>query len=237
MSAPLVFSYYGRVPDLDREAETKLQLLWLQHWREAGFNPRVLTERDAMRHPGYFEFIDVMAQMPSINPKGYDLACYARWVAVTQAIKEADALFAFMSDYDTFPTFRTRDEVDALCRHLATPGQSPDDEAEAYHLVCYQKYVPCFVGGTADCFSQQCARFAKYSPPPGTEHTSDMLILEGQIAKEPDSFKALDIAKLWSEPGWEHAPLIHFSNSVMGPANKFPRHKFIPEILEWLRTK
>jgi hypothetical protein len=55
---------------------------WRTAWEQAGWQTRVLNESDARLHPHYDELKSKLASLPTVNPKGYDLACFLRHVAM-----------------------------------------------------------------------------------------------------------------------------------------------------------
>src|SRR5689334_12399815 len=106
MSNPrYIFSYFTALPDMDLAGERILISLWAERWRAFGFTPIVLSEWHARKHPAFEVFDEAVSKLPSINPKGYDLACYYRWLAcevAAKAYQNGDGLIV-MADYDVWP--------------------------------------------------------------------------------------------------------------------------------------
>jgi hypothetical protein len=67
---------------------------WRDVWSKAGWDPKVLTQKDAAKHPRYDEMVRRFMTYPTSNPAGYELACYLRYLAMVSAGG------GFMSDYD-----------------------------------------------------------------------------------------------------------------------------------------
>lgn len=209
-----VHTFFSPVPELDLEGEYKLLLLWQRHWSGAGYDPAVLTERHAQAHPLYAEFKDRVLQLPTVNPRSYETACYLRYLAMAQAGG------GWMLDVDLFPR---------------RPNSLPRiDSGEL--LTSLQGHIPCCVYGSSNAFLEACRLFMTYqvqdvdletSPKPDQAHVSDMTILERS------GFKYVTNKQVWDymEPGWEKVGLVHFSKGVLDRYGKLPKWKHIPELI------
>lgn len=212
-----LYCYYDTVPLHDQENELRMLNHWRRHHARLGFTPVVLEPWHARKHPYYENIHEAVSRLPSINPKGYDLACYDRWIAMATVAGG----HGIMADYDTFLYPAVADDMTPL---IALTG------AERQKLRVYQNTTPCLVVGTAQTFNRWAWEFARYQPAPDLKHTSDMVILEEFAIKEPDSFDRFRYVKCYGEEGWDRAPAVHYSNASMTPAGKAPRWKFIPEL-------
>jgi len=95
---PVIHTFYQRSPKtgMDDDADDRLIDTWKHAWHDAGWEPRVLSLRDAITHPEY-EHIDKIFD-PDRMPFGiYDKMCFMRWLTM------AAVGGGWMSDYDTFP--------------------------------------------------------------------------------------------------------------------------------------
>ena len=80
-------------------AESKSALaLWREQWSAAGYEPRVLTEADARRHPQYEQLRERYAALPTVNSRHYELSCFVRYAAMA-----AQPDGGWMVDYDVMP--------------------------------------------------------------------------------------------------------------------------------------
>lgn len=217
-----IFTYYDPVGQIGMYDERMLIAVWYDKWKEAGFDPFVLNEWWAQQHQYYKDYCHAVESFPSINPPGYDRACFLRWLAVAQAIEDMDKTVGggIMVDYDTMPYCKAYDIQQFI---------------DTSNLTLFQKHVPSVVAGSTDQLVLQCMRFADYKVEPddihdGVGHVSDMTILGKQSQREPTSFTALDVCKLYSDKGWETAPVVHFANQVMIPAGHAPRWKHIERL-------
>lgn len=216
-----VFCYYTATPKLPVFEEVGLQHCWADAWSAIGFEPIVLTEFHAQRHPKFGHLLPSLEKLPSVNPDFYDRACFLRWIAMAYAPVAKSELF-LMTDYDLLGY------ESAPFLHYGSKAK-PDFK----RLVSFQGHVPCCVLGTRELFLQQAERFARYQVRPedvhdGTPHVSDMTILAHQSGAEPESYVRLDLVKGYSEAGWETAPAVHFSNSVM--TKLLPRSKNVRKL-------
>lgn len=235
MSERYIFSYFQPLPEMDMASERILVSLWRQNWLKAGLTPIVLTEWHASRHPIYVEFDEAVSRLPSMNPKGYERACYLRWLAVQVAAgneyHNASGRIVLM-DYDVFP-YAIDDRwlrqwnilSDYFWRTIAPANVEipPHDKMFSLHGNC-----PALVIGRLEQFADVTKWFMDYVPPVGLKHTSDQYLFEQMILAQPDKFKVSMDVVLYGEPGWEKAGAVHFSNSSM--VGKTPKYKFIPEL-------
>lgn len=94
-----VFTYYQPVPELLEITQRFLVECWKDSWAGRGWNPIVLTEADARRHPLFMQYSVAVASYPTVNARGYENACWLRWLAYAVAAQEhAGAIVA--TDYD-----------------------------------------------------------------------------------------------------------------------------------------
>jgi hypothetical protein len=195
----------------DPTNDYRLLLLWKKNWERWGYDTCVLNEHLAMEHLMYQQFSDRIDRLPSINPPGYDRACYLRHLAMLQVGG------GLMSDYDLFAY---SDPKKAMSPFI-TKGSS---------LVCFQKHVPCLLWGTKDGFSEMVRGIMEYEVGTrnvqefGRPHVSDMhILLNGDVRYERHA-QVLN----FGEPGWESAPFTHWSSCSMIGHN--PKWKYIPQL-------
>jgi hypothetical protein len=212
-----IFTYFESLASLNVEDNLRLVNLWRRHHQALGYTPIVLQEWHARSSPMFQDFDARICALPSINPAGYDRACYLRWLAMTKTGG------GIMMDFDVMLYVKP----EALFLLI--------DQYRGKGLAVLQNFVPSMVMGQELDYSNQCKRFADYRPDErdvhnGKPHTSDMIILERQALREPDSFTRVDLVKLFGEDGWNDAPAVHYANQAMAPKNLLPRWKQIPEL-------
>lgn len=206
-----IFSYFSETPDIDPTNERKLIALWIDNWRAAGFNPQVLNESHAQKHPLFDHYVEAVSKFPSTNPSGYDLSCFVRWLAVAQT---SDEDCGILCDYDCF-----------------NYGWAPILASNS-KICLYQGHVPCLVSGRPKSFTAMAKFFMEFIPKEGENHISDMSILAGMTPHQSDKMLTfhLPIIKSYGEPGWDKSAAVHYPNAAMGPAKYIPRYKFIPNL-------
>jgi hypothetical protein len=120
---PVMHTFYEKV----REGQDDLLGVWKDEWSRAGFEPRILTLKDAKKHP-YFK--EMEREVRPMFENGYDAMCFYRWLAM------ATAGGGWMSDYDCFPTnFPLNDAI-----YLPNKG----------NFTSFEAHVPSLMSGTAD---------------------------------------------------------------------------------------
>lgn len=136
-----IYTYYDQVADLP--CQTDLIELWRRNWLSRGFEPVVLNDHDARKHPRYEEYVDYIRALhleikgDTIQP--YGLSCYLRWLA-----------YAVVSE----PLFVTSD-YDVLNFSLDVEDVEPD----IIHLMCAA--TPCLVTGTPELFDRFTCMFVE----------------------------------------------------------------------------
>jgi hypothetical protein len=99
-------------------------------------------------------------------------------------------------------------------------------------LVCHGGTVPCLISGSAEEYYRVLDWFDALEERPfwhlwsRLPHVSDMLV----VVKKNDQLITRSDCINYSEPGWEKACAVHYSNFVMNPKGYTPRHEWIPRI-------
>jgi hypothetical protein len=195
----LVHTYFRPCDDPDALVEQKKILaIWERSWREAGFEPVILTEAHARKHPRCGELRAAFESKPTISPKGYEMACWLRWLAMSEVGG------GFMTDYDVLP-------------FGPVPGMrevDPDHRENFPIMLCVG--VPCAVVGNSIQFDHAIASFEMCKPvtEQGQPHLSDM------HAAQKLGFPSLDICREYGKPGWKEAKLVHFNHYSCNPRKR-----------------
>lgn len=130
-----IYTYFEEINFHEQE---QLIDLWIESWRNQGFDPVVLSRIDAEKHDFYQEFITRIENIHNeiLNkPIGsYGMSCYLRWLAYANSIKSN----SFVSDYDVI---NIKLSVD----------QKLSDK-----LMFYDSCCPCFASGDAKHFIRFC---------------------------------------------------------------------------------
>lgn len=216
-----IYTFYTEIDQIDANDQRRLVSLWLDNWRDNGFDPYVISLEQTLRIPGAEEYFKAVQKFFSSNPPLYDSYCYLRWFAVA---KLSLSPYSIMSDTDCFCYgWRPPERAQDIDKEI--PGLEP----VLPPLTCYQGHVPALVAGPTKEFLNIAMAFLKVPVEPNA-HTSDMLLLAGPLGH---LIKKVNVVKMFDESGWETAPLVHFSNASMSPAGKQPKHQWIPRLRNW----
>lgn len=144
---PVIHTYYESYKNGQTKMETGDVVLlktWNTAWQMAGWEPKILDEEDAKKHPDYEKLMNIIRdkQAPGENCVGrYDMACYKRWIAM------AAVGGGVMSDYDVFPM----NDIRHFGKKLPNDGK----------LSVWQRWVPALVTGSGEEYSRIAKRIAE----------------------------------------------------------------------------
>lgn len=159
---PTMYTFYWPWNDkgccgMSREANDNLVAAWEKSWRDRGWNTRILSADDAMKHPD-FKTMDEKLDFLKIDP--YNKACYYRWMAMAM-----ERNGGWMSDYDTFP--------------FGITTQEGLDTAKIPGFKSYSGVVPNIIHATADSWEKVLQLLFEVMPEEEGPHKeiSDMYML------------------------------------------------------------
>jgi len=220
---PTIYGYHADVPDLVRMDELKLVTLFRHRWEDAGWTPFILNEWIAMKHPYFEEYNRAISALPSVNPDGYERACWMRHLALAQVGG------GYMADTDLI--------------HYPVKEEITLAEMEAPRLQMFDLHTPSLIYASKEVAEKLCREFAsgKWGKRDigGREHYSDMYALEDLGAIENDGTMAdperyliehHDLVRNYGTEGWETAPFVHYSKDAMARADKLPKWRHIPKL-------
>ncbi len=199
-----IYTYYEPVAQIDRDESNALIALWEAYWLRAGFQPVLISEAHAREHPAYVQAKSLFSKMPSTNPAGYDLHCFLRWLAMSNAGG------GIMADYDVMPN--------------GDPQIRLEGDITFYSGNANDPMIPCLVNGTKAGYERAIAHLLAHKPT--GNHTSDMVALRDFSAVNHWTCKEVN------EEGWEDAEIVHFPTARMQPAGLTPKSRHIPELLK-----
>lgn len=223
-----IYTYYTDCQDLPGVDELKLINLWRRGWQLIGWEPVVLKEYHARRHPEFEIYDKAVSALPSVNPPGYDRACFLRWLAL------AVAGGGYMADYDCFPS--------PGWKMGCFPDIFPLTGEQGNRLQIFQSCCPSLVYAWKPTAEALCKALRTGSFKPrtinGKPHYSDMycledilLTLECMNGNKPFGIQTHDdLVTHYGAPGWEKRPYVHFSHQSMADL-KGPRWQHIARIL------
>ena len=172
---PIIYTFYKRKTstsksklDVNDIKDEQLQV-WVDLWKEAGWEPRILTLDDAERHPD-FEKYNHKIRLNAFNGY-YDYLCFMRWLAM-----DAQGHGGWMCDFDVIPMGITTDE-----------GRSVHNNGR---FTVYERFVPSMASGSAAEWNRM-TRLMMDLASENSEHlprVTDMEILRYIYKRNPDIY-------------------------------------------------
>lgn len=221
-----LYTYFNDVPGISPFDSYKLILLWMEHWKAVGFEPFVLTEWHASKHPMFEKFNAVVSAFPSVNSPEYERACWIRWLAFSAMGG------GYMSDYDVFPV-----KLGKL-RGVTLPEYTGRD-LSSVQILQGSCCCPSYVFAMSRTIDALCELFmsGKYGRKDqgGREHWSDMYAIEQLVIEGNPIIQRHNTVVGYGDAGWEKSPAVHFSNGSMQPKGLTPRWQCIPSLIDEAR--
>ncbi len=100
-----VFAYDGPSSNVDPIEHQAIIALWREGWRSRGWNPIILQERDAARHPQYAGLKEAVIKLPHTGDEEAHLNRFARWLALLSFSG------GLMVDFEVLPSTLTPDAL------------------------------------------------------------------------------------------------------------------------------
>ncbi len=185
---PIVYTYFE--PDNSMRGFDYVLSEWERRWTAVGYNPIVLTESNARRHPSFNAFDEHVSSMPTINPKSYERSCWLRWLAM-EVVGGGLA-----TDSDVLPTadFELSKEFKKINKLAGT-------------TVLEEWGVPCAVWvDPADPISQEIMNYHEVGESMGKPHASDMFYFFA-AGRKGDVSLCADLRK----ENWKVYPTVHLA--------------------------
>jgi len=216
------YTYYVNVPGLwSDESQRALIDVWQRSWRKAGWEPVVLTEDDARKHPRFDFFNEHFRSLPSEYGVDYTTACFMRWLAVAQAGG------GLLLDYD-----------------VINYGFEPQAvEPGVMKIFCDEPPVGVFMGmvlGSAQHFLDMSELFAAgrpdshdYNYSAQMMHCDDLSFLkrmfETQTRPKPEWLIRVPGCALFDYRSWQTAKVVHYGFAMKG-LGFWPKHEWIERL-------
>ena len=164
---------------------------WAATWSRQGWNPVVLEVDTARKHPAFDLLKTKVAAWPSINPDGYDLACWQRWLAF-------DVMGGgVLTDYD-----------------VLNMALKPEEVILGRPLILEQHRVPCAIAADEAGAKEITKRILDHVPRPRDGHYSDMYFFQDGIWPHTRTCRE------YGGVEWQQAKLLHFSQNACRVAGK-----------------
>lgn len=202
--ARVIHTYFEDIQTKDAKEQRAILEYWQQHWREQGWEPRVLGREEAKQHPLYREYYKEVVSRPTVNAPDYEAACWLRWLAMSVVGG------GYLTDYDVLGFGYTAESPTGLT---------------FFDPSC----VPCFVLGRRVDYEDLIAYLMAYDwsndKHHNAKHTSDMYACNALTWNKHLPYLHRNLLVQYRNEGFEKAVLVHFSHSSMPGENRLTKMK------------
>lgn len=188
-----VFTYFQSPGHVGANEQKAILTAWKEAWQSRGWNPVVLTFREASQNSMLAEFSKAVKKFPDVK----SLDMWLRWLAL-ETIGGG-----FLVDYDVVPArftpaqLRKYNELAPFSTFAAT-----GDETLSAAQFSREKIV------------EWVTVMSRYDVQPGDKIVTDRTIFERLFA-DPVNRDQHPITLAFGEPGWKEAAMIHFSDEAV----------------------
>jgi hypothetical protein len=219
-----IYAYYNQLSASYQPNET-LEI-WKKSWEKMGWEPVVLSEKDAENHPLYEQFSNKLKTFPTVNTPGFDYHAFMRWLAVP-------AVGGILST-----------EPDVINYSL-----KPSDVEKYLGLIENKKLqchspVPAFLIGSPVSYENVCKKIINHCVQPednvdGRPHLSDQDFSyrycdghEVEFYRTSELCCELFDGDIFNSSGtgttrWKTAPVVHYGTPYMMTHKMLPKHEYI----------
>jgi hypothetical protein len=205
----IVHTYYQQLKDeydqIVDNGYAELLKLFQESWERQGWQVRALGLDDATANRDYCTYAEAISHIPSLHWSEYKQVSFVRYLAMLQVGG------GLMVDLDVINYGFKPEHLPPEPNYTLQRGSGPYGTQYFYGWLCYefarwhQTRVPCW-------------------PVEGQVHWSDMIFLSAAVPW-------VDLSRNYGEPGWETAPLVHFSNGSLYGKAKCSRADRVQRIL------
>lgn len=190
-----VYTYYHDISDLGYP--TQIMERWKTSWRNRGFTPVILEEKDARAHQDYDEINALVSKFPTVNAPFFERACWLRWLAYQRQTQAGVFTDWDVINYDLWPSDIPQGDLVVLDRNICGTVYATQDGIQSF----IQQFK------TAD-------RSIRYES--GKPHLSDMNLFRDwfQGPRIPYGCLATDQEELTCK-------LVHFTNGLLPEYHRF----------------
>lgn len=184
-----VFTYSAMDGHMGANEHQSILSFWREGWTSRGWNPVVLTSRDASGNGRYQELLARLKQIP-----GARVDQFVRWLAL-------DNLGGgFLVDFDVLPGRLTPAD---LVKFEAVAAFAGDDDSS----LCAARFDRTNIRKWADAL-------LTFEVQPGETEVSDRTLFDRVYNAEVDTFR-FPLTVPYGETSWRDAPMVHFSSEAM----------------------
>ena len=205
-----IMTYFDVDPDNNPNVQNQILELWKKTWTRFGYNPIVLTEWDATKHPEYQNIKNILKSLKTEGNRKTQMAKFYRWLAFDYSGA------GLMTEYDVMPN--SQFTTDDLPKH------------EAIHLLENNEVSAVTADREGLKFLIEAIKDHDYST--SLKMPTDKEI----ILKDPNAcwLRKTNLVAPWSIGRWAESHMVHFSykacKNVSGTVNK------VPIIEQYLKT-
>lgn len=184
-----VFTYSAMSGYVGINEQQSLLSFWREGWISRGWNPVVLTSRDASGNGRYVELLARLAQIPGVK-----VDQFVRWLAL-------DNLGGgFLVDNDVLPGRLTPADLVKFSTVAAFASDTDDSLCAArFDRVNVCKWVDALLS---------------FEVQPGETSVTDRSLFDRVYNVEVDTYRH-PLTAAYGEQGWREAPMVHFSSQAL----------------------
>lgn len=184
-----VFTYYAPTGAIGINESQSVLTLWKEGWSSRGWNPVVLSVRDAAGNGRYAALIERLKQIP-----GAKIDQFVRWLALDNMGG------GFLVDIDVLPGRLTPTDMLKFDGANAFPGDGDTS-------LCAAKFSRAQVAKWADAL-------LAYEVQPEDVTVTDRTVFDRTFNEQVDTF-LMPLTANYGEGNWRSAPMIHFSATTL----------------------
>ena len=220
-----VYCYYepieGPAGLWDSSDQRRLIDVWRRSWSRQGWNPVVMDESWARRHPRFKEFKEKFWSLPTEYSNAYDGPCFMRYAAMSAAKG------GLLVDYDVMA--------------YDFPTVAPDPQVMRFYGGNVTTNTGCCLA-PMELYEGLCQLFMEWTPDqrdwnpnakPPQYHCSDLSFIcqcMGGVREKPAWLQyRKNTCIIWGQPGWEAAPMVHFGYELRA-AGRWPKADWVEKL-------
>lgn len=181
-SGPVMHTFFSPI-GRNKNVQDPMLEEWKDQWSKAGFSTKVLTLKDAAKHPYYHQ---MSREVEKVFPNDiYNQFCFYRYLAM------AASGGGWMSDYDTFPT--------------NFPLKEGKDLPNGGKFTSYQSHVPSLIAASAEEWERVAKLLVEAIPRIENNVKSDMyalLTLKKEQNEEKEDYNIDFMLPSWNVKSW-----------------------------------
>lgn len=205
---PNVFTYFHPIEDNNMAEHQSILKMWQEGWRSRGFNPIVLTAKEAVKNKHYVAFVAACERLPAVIRKETQMNRFTRWLALDTVGG------GLLTDYDVVPGKLTPDILGTLTGfHVSRPRDIP-------------AIIMAFIDAPA--LLKWLDRIQNYTQQPDDTVDGRQNIVDANVLKNcviEDHVQPENWIMNFGEPGWWNAQAVHFAGAAIARTSEKTQRK------------